>query len=119
MNNSTKHLQIKDFDYDLPDEKIAKHPLEKRDNSKLLIYKNGLIEEDIYLNLATHLPANSLMIFNNTKVVEARLLFKKSTGTTVEIFCLEPAADYTDITTAMLQHKKVLWKCFVGNAQKK
>ena len=118
MNNSPKQLQIKDFDYNLPDEKIAKHPLEKRDSSKLLIYDKGELKENVYVNLAEHLPANSLIIFNNTKVVEARLLFKKQTGTTIEIFCLEPADDYADITAAMLQHKKVLWKCLVGNAKK-
>lgn len=118
MNSSPKQLQIKDFDYDLPDEKIAKHPLEKRDASKLLIYNKGEIKEDVYLNLAEYLAANSLIIFNNTKVVEARLLFKKQTGTTIEIFCLEPADDYADITTAMLQQKKVLWRCLVGNAKK-
>jgi S-adenosylmethionine:tRNA ribosyltransferase-isomerase len=115
---SPKALLIKDFDYDLPDEKIAKYPLQKRDESKLLVYKNGSVQEDIYLNLAAHLPENSLLIFNNTKVVEARLLFKKDSGTTIEIFCLEPAKNYADITTAMLETKKVLWKCLVGNAIK-
>ena len=118
MDNLINQLYIKDFDYNLPDEKIAKYPLEKRDASKLLIYENDLIKEDVYLNLAAYLPANSLMIFNNTKVVEARLLFKKSSGTTIEIFCLEPADTYADITTAMLQQKKVLWQCLVGNAKK-
>ena len=115
---SPKHLRIEDFDYNLPDEKIAKHPLERRDESKLLVYKNGDIDETIYLNITAYLPGNSFIIFNNTKVVEARLLFKKSTGTTIEIFCLEPADAYPDITTAMLQHNKVLWKCLVGNAKK-
>ncbi len=118
MNTSPKQLQIKDFDYDLPDEKIAKHPLTKRDASRLLIYKEGQIKEDVFVHIAEHLPGNSLIIFNNTKVVEARLLFKKTTGTTIEIFCLEPAYNYVDITTAMLQHEKVLWKCLVGNAKK-
>ena len=113
-----KKLLINDFYYELPDEKIAKHPLAKRDESKLLIYKNGTIEEDVYVNIDEYLPKNSLIIFNNTKVVEARLLFQKATGTTIEIFCLEPADDYADITTAMLQTKKVFWKCLVGNAKK-
>jgi S-adenosylmethionine:tRNA ribosyltransferase-isomerase len=113
-----KNLRIEDFNYSLPDEKIAKHPLQKRDESKLLIWKNENIEEDNFYNLHKHLPENSLMVFNNTKVVEARLLFKKASGTTIEIFCLEPANRYADITTAMLQTKKVLWKCFVGNAKK-
>jgi S-adenosylmethionine:tRNA ribosyltransferase-isomerase len=118
MNNSPKQLLIKDFDYNLPDERIAKHPLQKRDNSKLLVYDTGLIKQDIFLNLPEYLPEDSLIIFNNTKVVESRLLFQKTSGTTIEIFCLEPADDYADITTAMLQHKKVLWKCLVGNAKK-
>ena len=113
-----KQLLIEDFNYELPDEKIAKYPLQERDKSKLLIYKNGLIEEDIYLNIDEHLQENSLTIFNNTKVVEARLLFKKQSGIAIEIFCLDPAGDYADITTAMLQTKKVLWKCLVGNARK-
>ncbi|MEP6684052.1 MAG: S-adenosylmethionine:tRNA ribosyltransferase-isomerase [Parafilimonas sp.] len=115
---SPKQLSIQDFDYDLPDEKIAKYPLQKRDESKLLIYKNGKINEDVYLNLDKHLPGNSLIIFNNTKVVEARLLFTKLSGTTIEIFCLEPADKYADITAAMLATKTVLWKCLVGHAKK-
>ena len=118
MNTSPKQLEIKDFDYDLPDEKIARHPLEKRDASKLLVYKEGQIKEDKFIHIASHLPEDSLIIFNNTKVVEARLLFKKTTGTSIEIFCLEPADNYADITTAMLQHEKVLWTCLVGNAKK-
>ncbi|MBS1746731.1 MAG: S-adenosylmethionine:tRNA ribosyltransferase-isomerase [Bacteroidetes bacterium] len=113
-----KKLLIQDFNYDLPEAKIAKHPKEKRDESKLLIYQNGKIAEDIYLNIDKWLPENSLIIFNNTKVVEARMLFKKATGTTIEIFCLEPGDEYADITTAMLQVKKVQWKCLVGNAKK-
>jgi S-adenosylmethionine:tRNA ribosyltransferase-isomerase len=113
-----KDLSIEDFFYVLPDEKIAKHPLPKRDESKLLIWKNATITTDGFFNLGTHLQADSLIIFNNTKVVEARLLFKKQSGTTIEIFCLEPANEYADITTAMLQTKKVLWKCLVGNAKK-
>src|ERR1700755_2143673 len=113
-----KRLAIRDFDYNLPDEKIAKHPLKKRDESKLLIWEKGLINEDQYLNLDRYLPNNSFIIFNNTKVVEARLLFQKISGTTIEIFCLEPADNYADITTAMSQTKTVLWKCLVGNAKK-
>ena len=115
---SPKQLAIKNFDYELPYEKIAKHPLAKRDESRLLILKNGIIKDDRYYNLDKYLPPDSLLILNNTKVVEARLLFKKGSGTTIEIFCLEPAGAYADITTAMLQTKKVLWKCLVGNAKK-
>ncbi len=113
-----KQLSINDFTYELPDQKIAKFPLETRDESKLLIYKNGDIADDIYAYLPSHLPEKSFLVFNNTKVVEARLLFEKESGSTVELFCLEPADDYSDITTAMLQKQKVLWKCLIGGAKK-
>ncbi|MGN6617118.1 MAG: S-adenosylmethionine:tRNA ribosyltransferase-isomerase [Ilyomonas sp.] len=113
-----KKLSIKDYSYYLPEERVAKYPLEQRDASKLLIYKNGNINEDIYLNLDAYLLRDSLLVFNNTKVVEARLRFKKSTGSTIELFCLEPSDDYHDITSAMLQKGKVLWKCLVGGAKK-
>lgn len=113
-----KDLSINDYTYSLPEEKIAKYPLAERDASKLLIYKNKNINEDIYKNIADYIPANSLLIFNNTKVVEARLLFQKATGGIIEIFCLEPHEQYSDITTAMLQKGKVLWQCLVGGASK-
>ena len=85
-----KDISINNFNYHLPNEKIALYPLEQRDHSKLLIYKSGEIKEDIYRNIAQPLPENSLLIFNNTKVIPARILFKKETGGTIEIFCLEP-----------------------------
>lgn len=113
-----KKLSITDFSYHLPDEKIAKHPLPKRDESKLLVFKSGKISESQYKHLDEHLPSDSLLIFNNTKVVEARLLFTKPTGGQIEIFCLEPHDQYADITTAMQQKGKVLWKCLVGGAKK-
>jgi S-adenosylmethionine:tRNA ribosyltransferase-isomerase len=113
-----KYLEIKNFTYHLPEERIAKYPLEKRDQSKLLIYQHKLIIEDVYANIATHLPANSLLVFNNTKVVEARLLFEKNNGSKIEIFCLEPHEQYGDISSAMLQKGKVWWKCLVGGAKK-
>jgi S-adenosylmethionine:tRNA ribosyltransferase-isomerase len=113
-----KYLSIKEFSYNLPDNQIAKHPLLKRDESRLLVYKNGAIKENLYKNLITELPSNTLLIFNNTKVVEARLLFQKSTGGIIEIFCLEPDEQYADISSAMLQKGKVLWKCLVGSAKK-
>ena len=111
-------ISISDFLYDLPDNRIAKYPLGERDMSKLLVYNKGEITEQVYRNLADQLPANSLLIFNNTKVVEARLIFKKSTGGLIEIFCIEPDDQYPDITTAMLQKGKVWWKCLVGGAKK-
>ena len=113
-----KHLQIGDFTYPLPDERIARHPLSERDQSKLLVYKNGGIEENIYRDIDQYLPAGSLLVFNNTKVVEARLLFTKASGGVIEIFCLEPGDQYADIATAMSQKKTVFWKCMVGGASK-
>ena len=111
-------LSIKDFTYSLPEERIAKYPLAKRDASKLLIYKDSTITEDIYANINDHIPGESLLVFNDTKVVEARLLFQKSTGGVIEIFCLEPNDQYPDITAAMLQHEKVWWNCLIGGASK-
>ena len=118
MHMHPKYLSIKDFIYDLPEDRIAKYPLAERDASKLLIYKNGKITEDIYRNLDQHLPAGSLLVFNDTRVIEARLLFKKPTGGVIEIFCLEPHARYVDITTAMMQQGTVLWQCLIGGASK-
>jgi S-adenosylmethionine:tRNA ribosyltransferase-isomerase len=113
-----KNISIKAYTYNLPEERIAKYPLTKRDASKLLIYQQGIIEENIYSNIATYIPANSLLIFNDTKVIEARLLFQKPTGGVVEIFCLAPHEQYTDINTAMMQKKKVQWQCLIGGASK-
>ncbi len=113
-----KDLSIQDFTYELPDEKIARYPLAQRDQSKLLVFNNQQITTSVYNNLPSLLPANSLLVFNNTKVVEARLYFKKETGAIIEIFCLEPDDRYPDITTAMLQKKQVYWKCLVGGAKK-
>ena len=115
---AAQNTSIAQFDYDLPEECIAKYPLEPRDSSNLLVYKNGTIQSEIYRNLHEHLPENTLLVMNNTKVVEARLLFKKNTGSTIEIFCLEPHESYPDITSAMLQTNTVLWKCLVGGAKK-
>jgi len=112
------NIAIADYTYDLRDEQIAKYPLEPRDTSKLLFYNNGSLVEDVYSHLADYLPENCILVMNNTKVVEARVLFTKSTGSTIEIFCLEPAEGYHDITQAMMQKKSVLWKCMVGGAKK-
>lgn len=118
MIQHPKNLSIADFTYDLPEDRIAKYPLAERDASKLLIYQDGDITEDQYRQLPSHLPANSLLVFNNTKVVEARLLFQKASGGVIEIFCLEPHEQYADITTAMQQKGKVWWHCLVGGASK-
>src|SRR5688500_17222548 len=111
-------LFIKEFSYDLPAERIAHYPLPERDASKLLIYKKGNITETIYRNIDEHIPSGSLLVFNDTKVVEARLLFQKPTGGVIEIFCLEPHDQYPDITTAMGQHEKIYWHCLIGGASK-
>ncbi len=113
-----RELSIKDFIYDLPAAQIAFHPLEQRDASRLLIFREGAISTDIYRNIADQFTPGTFLIFNNTKVVEARLLFQKTTGGIIEIFCLEPAEDYADITTAMNQIGKVRWLCMVGGAAK-
>lgn len=113
-----KDLSILDFSYDLPDERIARYPVEERDLSKLLIYQNSSITTDVYRSLPELLPSDTLLIFNNTKVVEARLHFYKSTGGAIEIFCLEPDDRYADVTTAMMQKQQVYWKCLVGGAKK-
>jgi S-adenosylmethionine:tRNA ribosyltransferase-isomerase len=113
-----RNISIQDYTYSLPEERIAKYPLAERDASKLLIYKDGAISEDTYKNIAHHIPENSLLIFNDTRVVEARLLFQKPTGGMIEIFCLEPHEQYSDITTAMLQKEKVWWHCLVGGVSK-
>jgi len=113
-----RQLSIADFTYDLPADRIAHFPLEQRDASRLLIYNNGITGEDQYYNIATHLPANSLLVFNDTRVIEARLLFQKPTGGVIEIFCLEPGDQYRDINSAMQQSQRVVWKCMVGGASK-
>ena len=118
MSIHPKDLTISDYTYPLPEDRIAKNPLLQRDDSKLLIYRKGEITESVYRHLANHLPSNSLLVFNNTKVVEARIIFNKPTGGEIEIFCLEPDDKYADITTAMLQKGYVLWKCLVGGAKK-
>ena len=111
-----KHISIKDFTYHLPDNKIALHPLQQRDASKLLIYKHGEITEDTYQNLHSHLPETSLLVFNNTKVIKARILFTKPTGSIIEIFLLEPHK--ADFTTALSAAKTCNWKCLIGGAGK-
>ena len=113
-----KDLRIEDYTYALPDERIAQYPLPQRDASKLLIYKAGKIEEDNYHNIDAHIPSGALMIFNQTRVVHARLLFNKPTGGAIEIFCLEPHSSHKDIQTAMLQKGQVWWQCMVGSAKK-
>ncbi|MCK9180922.1 MAG: S-adenosylmethionine:tRNA ribosyltransferase-isomerase [Bacteroides sp.] len=117
MKNKPQQIQIKDYNYQLPEERIAKFPLPVRDESKLLIYKQGQITEDRFHNLANFLPKDSLMIFNNTKVIQARLRLQKETGATIEIFCLEPASP-TDYNLNFQSKEEVSWYCMIGNLKK-
>lgn len=117
MQKETQQIHIQDFDYPLPDEKIAKFPLPERDGSKLLIYRGGRIGQDTFKNIARNIPEGSLMVFNNTRVIRARLLFRKATGARIEIFCLEPVApaDYEQIFS---RTDCCSWTCLVGNLKK-
>ncbi len=112
-----KNISIKDFDYELPDNKIAKYPLKERDTSKLLIYKDNKIQQDSFKNISEYLPGNSLLVYNNTKVIYARLHFKKVTGANIEIFCLEPHHP-KEYNLVFQQTKSCTWKCIVGNLKK-
>jgi S-adenosylmethionine:tRNA ribosyltransferase-isomerase len=107
-------FQIKNFTYDLPENRIAKYPLDERDLSKLLVYNNGKISEDIYRNLDKYIFEKSIFVFNNTKVIQARLHFSNSTGGKIEIFCLEPSEENHEPSTAMMKKTCVEWKCLIG-----
>ena len=111
-------ILINDYTYTLPDERIARYPLAERDASKLLVYQNEVIIDDTYRHIDHYLPAGSLLVFNNTKVVEARLLFQKPSGGQIELFCLEPHESFGDISTGLLQQERVWWKCLIGGASK-
>ena len=113
----TKHIRISDYSYELPDERIAKFPMSRRDQSKLLIYNKGELSQDTFCNLPGHLPQGGLMVMNNTKVIQARLHFRKETGALIEVFLLEPysPADYEQ----MFQTRgSCSWLCLVGNLKK-
>ena len=112
-----QEIAIAEYDYPLPDERIAKYPLAERDTSKLLIYNKGVVCEERFSNLPQFIPQNSLMVFNNTKVIQARLRFRKETGALIEVFCLEPEqpCDYQQI---FLETKECVWQCLVGNSNR-
>lgn len=112
-----KNIKISDFSYELPDSKIAKYPLANRDLSKLLVWQNGRITESVFNWCIEYLPEGSQLVFNNTRVIHARLFFRKETGSKIEIFCLEPV-EPTDYQLVFQQKKEVTWKCLVGNAKK-
>ena len=120
MKPQTKpqYIQIKDYSYYLPDDRIARYPLKERGESKLLIYRDGMISQDVYKNIDKYLPADSLLIFNDTKVIHARLIFRNSKDEKIEIFCLEPAEDNSETVTSMSNKKSVEWKCMIGRMNK-
>ena len=123
FNMETKQIRIEDYNYELPDARIAKYPLAQRDHSKLLVYNHGEVSQDVFYNLPAHLPQGALMVFNNTKVIQARLHFRKAdaeghpTGALIEVFLLEPyePADYEQM---FQQTGRCQWLCLVGNLKK-
>ncbi|MDD6803047.1 MAG: S-adenosylmethionine:tRNA ribosyltransferase-isomerase [Prevotellaceae bacterium] len=117
MIMNPRHIHISDYNYPLPDERIAKFPLAQRDHSKLLVFENGDISEDIFYNITGHLPKGALMVFNNTKVIQARMHFRKETGALIEVFLLEPA-EPADYELMFQTNGKCAWHCLVGNLKK-
>ena len=117
MDIKIENTRIDQYTYELPDSRIAKYPLEQRDLSKLLVYNKGNIEHNTFLNLDRYISEKDTMVFNNTKVIQARLNFYKNTGAKIEIFCLEPV-EPSDYVLAFQQTQRVTWKCIVGNAKK-
>lgn len=115
MISEVQNISIEQYDYPLPDDRIAKYPLSQRDASKLLVYRNGCIEETVFHNIGSFLPADSLLISNETKVIRARLRFRKESGAAVEIFCLEPIDDYQKVFS---EGAPCRWKCLVGNSKR-
>lgn len=113
----TKHIHISDYNYPLPEERIAKFPLPVRDQSKLLVYRNGNISETLFTSLPDYIEPGMLMIFNNTKVIQARLHFRKETGALIEIFCLEPIQP-NDYALNFQQTEHAAWLCMIGNLKK-
>ncbi|MEA4850370.1 MAG: S-adenosylmethionine:tRNA ribosyltransferase-isomerase [Paludibacter sp.] len=117
LTKDNSPIYIDEYNYPLPDERIAKYPLTKRDASKLLVYKNGEITESVFSSISDFLPHNALLVYNNTRVIQARLLFKKDTGAHIEVFCLEPLqpADYAQ---SLGSTTECVWKCMIGNLKK-
>lgn len=113
----TRHIRINEFNYELPDERIAKFPLTERDSSKLLVYNKGEVGEDVFTSLPKYIPQGSLMVFNNTKVIQARLHFKKETGALIEVFCLEPAIP-NDYALNFQSTGSCSWYCMIGNLKR-
>ena len=118
MIKEVQNISIEDYNYPLPDERIAKYPLGERDASKLLVLKNGDITSSHFKNIREFLPKDSLLIFNETKVVRARLQFTKESGAAIEIFCLEPITGNGDYQLAFSSSSPSEWRCLVGNSRR-
>ncbi|MDD3078573.1 MAG: S-adenosylmethionine:tRNA ribosyltransferase-isomerase [Paludibacter sp.] len=116
-NTNPETIYIDEFDYPLPDERIAKYPVSPRDSSKLLVYQDNEITESKFRNIAGFLPENALLVYNNTRVIQARLLFRKKTGASIEVFCLEPLTP-ADYAQSLGTNTECIWKCMVGNLKK-
>ena len=114
--NDPKKIRIEDYSYELPDERIARYPLKERDSSKLLVYKDRKISEDIFSHIAEHIPENSVIIFNDTKVIQARILFEREGSKPIEIFCLDP--HNKPLETALNAKERCTWVCMIGNLRK-
>ncbi len=117
MNINPENIRIEDYSYELPDNRIAKYPLEQRDQSQLLVYNKGEISKDKFTNIDQYIDSQITCVFNNTKVIQARLKFYKETGAQIEIFCLEPI-EPSDYVLAFQQTERITWKCIVGNLKK-
>lgn len=117
MKTDPRHIRISEYNYSLPDDRIAKFPIARRDHSKLLIYNKGKVGEDLFCNLPNYLPKGELMVFNNTKVIQARMHFRKDTGALIEVFLLEPA-EPTDYELMFQTTNHCAWYCLVGNLKK-
>lgn len=113
----TRHTKISDYSYILPDARIAKFPLSQRDHSKLLIYKHGEVDDDVFFNLPEYLPKHALMVYNNTRVIQARMHFRKETGALIEVFLMEPASP-TDYELMFQTRGQCSWLCMIGNLKK-
>ena len=117
MTNHQSPIYIADYNYPLPDERIAKYPLAERDHSKLLVYRDGHVSEDRFYHIGDYIAPHSLLVYNNTRVIQARLEFHKSSGARIEVFCLEPLAPH-DYQLSLGSTTGCTWKCMVGNAKK-
>lgn len=118
MNKPLQNLiSIQEYNYELPEKRIAKYPLDQRDASKLLCYQHGNISQDVFKNITNYLPSSSLLVYNNTKVIQARIIFQKKTGANIEVFCLEPHQP-SDYALSLNATEHCSWKCMIGNKKK-